>query len=99
MEEVGGISPNCAQIQSQQGISNNGSTDTGIANVNSKEGMDRESIIDEYTDKTVASAPDLSLNKDLGDPGESSGLTGTNPATIAVRRSSRLVKPVVKLNL
>ena len=98
MEDVvGGISTNHAQIPSQQGISNNGSPD--IANVNSEEGMDRESIIDEYTDKTVASAPDLSLNKDLGDPGESSGLTGTNPATIAVRRSSRLVKPVVKLNL
>ena len=61
--------------------------------------MDRESIIDEYTDKTVASASDLSLNKGLGDHGEFSDLTGNKPSTVAVRQISRLIKPVVKLDL
>ena len=96
-DAVGGISPNCIQMQSQQGIRINGSPD--IASVNSEGGMDRESIIEDYTDTTVASASDLSLNNGLGDQGEFSDLTGNNPSTVAVRRSSRLVKPVVKLNL
>jgi hypothetical protein len=95
MEEVvGGFSPNCTQMKSQQGIRNNGSPD--IASVNSEGEMDRESIIE---DDTVASASDLSLNKGVGDQGEFSDLTGNNPSTVEIRRSSRLVKPVVKLDL